>query len=108
MFRSGNGARRMETRSPTRAGAALVGLLIGIFLVLGGFALGIVADREFIGGPTTTTSNTQSVSQAIPTIPAAPTDTAAPGKPTSTPRPVPTPVPTVTPRPSDPAISVDA
>ncbi len=98
----------MDTPSPGRSGAALVGFLVGIFLVLGGFALGIVADRALFGGAATTGSaNTTAAAVAIPTVPPAPTDTAAPGRPTSTPRPAATPVPTITPRPSDPAISVD-
>lgn len=97
----------MDTPSPSRAGSALVGLLVGIFLVLSGFALGIVADRAMHGGSQTQAGVSQSVAVAIPTVPVAPTDTVPPGQPTSTPRPVATPVPTVTPRPSDPPISVD-
>lgn len=89
---------------PTRAGSALIGFLVGIFLVLSGFALGMVAERELFGTSPTATTTGQAV--AIPTISAPPTDTAAPGRPTSTPRPVPTPVPSVTPRPSDPPISI--
>ncbi len=68
----------METRTPTRAGAALVGLLVGVFLVLGGFALGIIADRELLGPAPATTGGAPSVSQTIPTIAPLPTDTAAP------------------------------
>lgn len=97
----------MDTPSPTRSGAALVGFLVGMFLVLSGFALGIVADRTLFHGPTTGGSeNTAAAAVTIPTVPPAPTDTVAPGHPTSTPRPAPTPVPTITPRPSDPAINL--
>ncbi len=97
----------MNTPSPARSGAALVGFLVGIFLVLGGFALGIVADRTLFGGVSSESGNTAAVAVVIPTVPPAPTDAVAPGRPTSTPRPAATPVPTVTPRPSDPAISLD-
>jgi carboxyl-terminal processing protease len=98
----------MDTPSPARSGAALVGFLVGMFLVLSGFALGIVADRTLFGGPATSTSgNTTAATAVVPTVPPAPTDTVAPGRPTSTPRPMATPVPTVTPRPSDPSISLD-
>ncbi len=87
--------------SPTRTGAALVGFLAGILLVLSGFVLGIVADRQ-MGG--TAPLITQAV--VLPTFPAVATDTVPAGRPTSTPRPAATPVPTVTPRPSDPPISL--
>ncbi len=99
----------MDTPSPSRSGAALVGFLVGMFLVLSGFALGIVADRTLFGGATTTSGNANTAAAAvvIPTVPPVPTDTVAPGRPTSTPRPAATPVPTVTPRPSDPAITLD-
>lgn len=96
----------MDTPSPARSGAALVGFLVGVFLVLGGFALGIVADRTLFGGVSGGTGTTAAAAVIIPTVPPAPTDTVAPGRPTSTPRPVATPVPSVTPRPSDPAISL--
>ncbi|MCA1666235.1 MAG: PDZ domain-containing protein, partial [Thermomicrobia bacterium] len=100
----------MDTPSPARSGAALVGFLVGIVLVLSGFALGIVADRTLFSGATTTggSGNTAAAAVVIPTVPPLPTDTVAPGRATSTPRPVATPVPSVTPRPSDPAISLDA
>jgi len=104
----GNGVSPMETPSPARSGVALVGFLVGIFLVVSGFALGIVADRELFSTAPATQSATESASVPIPTIAPIPTDTVAPGKPTSTPRPVATPVPTITPRPSDPAINADA
>lgn len=97
----------MDAPSPTRSGAALIGFLVGIFLVLSGFALGIVADRAVFGATTRSASgNTTAAAVVIPTVPLMPTDTVAPGRPTSTPRPAATPVPTVTPRPSDPAISL--
>ncbi len=96
----------MDTPSPARSGAAPVGFLVGVFLVLGGFALGIVADRTLFGGVSGGTGTTAAAAVIIPTVPPAPTDTVAPGRPTSTPRPVATPVPSVTPRPSDPAISL--
>ncbi len=98
----------MNTPSPTRSGPALVGFLVGVFLALSGFGLGIIADRElFSTSSSTPATSSASVAAVIPTIPPVPTDTVAPGRPTSTPRPQATPVPTVTPRPSDPAISVD-
>jgi len=96
----------MDTPSPARSGVALVGFLVGVVLVLGGFALGIVADRTVFGGASDGSGNTVAAI-VIPTVPPAPTDTVAPGRPTSTPRPAATPVPSVTPRPSDPAISLD-
>ncbi len=84
---------------PTRAGSALLGLLVGVFLCLSGFALGIVTDRElFPARP--------ALAPVIPTVGAAPTDTVPAGNATSTPRPVPTPVPSVTPRPGDPPIDL--
>lgn len=97
----------METPPPARSGAALVGFLAGIFLVLTGFALGIIADREIFAPTVASSGQVESAAAILPTIPAVPTDTVQPGRPTSTPRPAATPVPTVTPRPSDPAISVD-
>ncbi len=97
----------MDTPSPIRSGAAFVGFLVGVFLVLGGFALGIVADRTVFGGVSSGSGHTAAAAVVIPTVPPAPTDTVAPGRPTSTPRPAATPVPSVTPRPSDPAISLD-
>lgn len=97
----------MDTPSPARSGAALVGFLVGVVLVLGGFALGIVADRTLFGGASSGSGQTAASAVVIPTVPPAPTDTVAPGRPTSTPRPAATPVPSVTPRPSDPAISLD-
>ncbi|MDQ6604816.1 MAG: PDZ domain-containing protein, partial [Chloroflexota bacterium] len=96
----------MDTPTPTRTGAALVGFLVGIVFVLGGFVLGIVADRELFGRSSGGGVIT-SAAVVIPTVPPAPTDTVPPGSATSTPRPAATPVPTVTPRPSDPAISLD-
>lgn len=96
----------MDTPSPARSGAALVGFLVGVVLVLGGFALGIAADRTLFGGASSGSGNTVAA-VVIPTIPPAPTDTVAPGRSTSTPRPAATPVPSVTTRPSDPAISLD-
>ena len=36
----------MDTPSPSRSGAALIGFLAGVFLVISGFVLGIIADRE--------------------------------------------------------------
>ncbi|MHB8645455.1 MAG: S41 family peptidase [Thermomicrobiales bacterium] len=96
----------MDTPSPARSGAALVGFLVGIFLVFSGFALGIVADRALFGGADG--GDTTAAAIVIPTVPPMPTDTVLPGRPTSTPRPAATPVPTITPRPSDPAISLDA
>ena len=99
----------MDTPSPTRSGAALIGFLVGIVLVLSGFALGIIADRAVFGGATRSASgNTTAAAVVIPTVPPVPTDTVAPGRPTSTPRPAATPVPTITPQPSDPAINLNA
>jgi carboxyl-terminal processing protease len=98
----------MDTPSPSRSGTALIGFLAGIVLVLSGFALGIVADRELFAPSAAPPPQAASAAIRIPTIRAVPTDTVPAGQPTSTPRPVPTPVPTVTPRPSDPAISLDA
>ena len=95
----------MDDRTPSRGSAALIGFLVGIFLVLCGFALGIVVDRA-LSTPATPPSP-QSAVAAIPTVAPRPTDTVPAGRPTSTPRPVPTPVPSVTPSPSDPAINVD-
>lgn len=97
----------METPTPARSGAALVGFLAGIFLVLSGFALGILADRELFSSLPARQPAAERAAVTIPTIAPLPTDTVPPGRPTSTPRPVATPVPTVTPRPSDPAISID-
>jgi carboxyl-terminal processing protease len=77
-------------------------------LVLSGFVLGIVADRELFAPAAAPPPQAASAAIRIPTIRAVPTDTVPAGQPTSTPRPVATPVPTVTPRPSDPAISLDA
>jgi carboxyl-terminal processing protease len=90
-------------------GMALIGFLAGILLVLSGFALGILADRELFGGGSAPAPAVSALAPTvpIPTIPPVPTDTVPPGAPTSTPRPQPTPVPTVTPRPSYPCISVD-
>ncbi len=96
----------MDTPSPARSGAALVGFLAGMFLVLSGFALGIVADRALFSNAASGGSTT-AAAVIIPTVPPAPTDTVPAGRPTSTPRPAATPVPTVTPRPSDPAINLD-
>ena len=104
----GNGAMHMDTPSPSRSGAALIGFLVGIVLVLSGFVLGVVADRAIFGGASHSASGNTTAAVVIPTVPPVPTDTVAPGRPTSTPRPVATPVPTVTPRPSDPAISLNA
>jgi carboxyl-terminal processing protease len=98
----------MDTPSPSRSGTALIGFLAGIVLVLSGFVLGIVADRELFAPSAAPPPQAASAAIRIPTIRAVPTDTVPAGQPTSTPRPVPTPVPTVTPRPSDPAISLDA
>jgi carboxyl-terminal processing protease len=97
----------MDTPSPSRSGAALIGFLAGILLVLSGFVLGIVADRELFAPTTAPPVQAESAAVRLPAISALPTDTVSPGQPTSTPRPVATPVPTVTPRPSDPAINVD-
>jgi len=88
----------MSSSSPTRTGSALLAFLMGVFLTLSGFALGIVADRELYPVPAVSPP-------VIPTVGIAPTDTARAGQLTSTPRPVPTPVPSVTPRPSDPPIN---
>jgi carboxyl-terminal processing protease len=98
----------MDTPSPSRSGTALIGFLAGIVLVLSGFVLGIVADRELFAPAAAPPPQAASAAIRIPTIRAVPTDTVPAGQPTSTPRPVATPVPTVTPRPSDPAISLDA
>jgi carboxyl-terminal processing protease len=98
----------MDTPSPSRSGTALIGFLAGIVLVLSGFVLGIVADRELFAPSAAPPPQAASAAIRIPTIRAVPTDTVPAGQPTSTPRPVATPVPTVTPRPSDPAISLDA
>lgn len=95
----------MDTSSPSRSGAALVGFLVGIVLVLSGFVLGIVADRTLFNG--SAGGDHPSVGAVvIPTVPPVPTDTVPAGHPTSTPRPVATPVPTITPSASDPAISL--
>src|SRR6185437_10604135 len=99
----GDGATPMDTPSPSRSGTALIGFLAGIVLVLSGFVLGIVADRELFAPSAAPPPQAASAAIRIPTIRAVPTDTVPAGQPTSTPRPVPTPVPTVTPRPSDPA-----
>jgi carboxyl-terminal processing protease len=103
-----SGVTTMAHSSSPRRGTALVGFLAGILLVLCGFALGILADRELFSGsgaPAPVASNL-APTVPIPILPPIPTDTVPPGAPTSTPRPQPTQVPTVTPRPSDPAISV--
>jgi carboxyl-terminal processing protease len=98
----------MDTPSPSRSGTALIGFLAGVVLVLSGFVLGIVADRELFAPSAASPTQAASAAIRIPTIRAVPTDTVPAGQPTSTPRPAATPVPTVTPRPSDPAISLDA
>lgn len=97
----------MQTSSSSRAGTALVGFLVGVFLVLSGAALGILVDRALFGGG----AAAPTVAAVPPTVPIStvrpvPTDTVPPGAPTSTPRPQPTPVPTITPRPSDPPLSL--
>lgn len=98
----------MRTPSSSRAGTALVGFLVGIFLVLSGVALGILADRALLGGGgVAPLVSSAQATVPIPTVRPVPTDTAPPGAPTSTPRPQPTPVPTVTPRPGDPAVSIE-
>ncbi len=98
----------MEHSSSSRWGTALVGFLAGILLVLSGFALGILADRELFAGSSAAVpaGSSRAPTVTIPTVPPIPTDTVPPGAPTSTPRPQPTPVPTVTPGPSDSSISV--
>ena len=45
----------MPSSSPTRTGSALLAFLMGVFLTLSGFALGIVADRELYPVPTVST-----------------------------------------------------
>ncbi len=98
----------MQTSSSSRAGTALLGFLVGIFLVLSGVALGVLADRTFFGGGAAPVVSSVQATVPIPTVRPVPTDTVPAGAPTSTPRPQPTPVPTVTPRPNDPPVSLDA
>lgn len=98
----------MQIPSSSRAGTALVGVLVGVFLVLSGVALGVLADRTlFSGGGAAPVVSSARATVPIPTVRPVPTDTVPPGAPTSTPRPQPTPVPTVAPRPNDPPVNLD-